>query len=187
MSEQSVLPIMGFCAPSGTGKTTLMAQVINALSQMGVRVAAIKHGHHAADVDKAGKDSQRFRTAGANAVIFSGPERWFLIEELPQKKAPDLQQQVQLLRDLGGYDLILIEGYKNENHPKIAVVRKGVTKQTAFKNLSHIVAVAVDEAMEIWPDPPKGEEGWDQLPVLSLNAPAQVAQFIQDYFQRSDT
>ncbi|MBF0157877.1 MAG: molybdopterin-guanine dinucleotide biosynthesis protein B, partial [Magnetococcales bacterium] len=81
-------PVIGFAAPSGSGKTTLLEAVIRLLSGWGLRVAAVKHGHHPADPDIPGKDTFRFRQAGAQGVIFASPARWFLIQDLTPPPPP---------------------------------------------------------------------------------------------------
>lgn len=161
-------PVIGFAAPSGTGKTTLMAQVILELRHQGFRVGAIKHGHHPADPDQPGKDTHRFRQAGAKTVLFACPERWFLIQELDPGMEPDLDQQLTLFAH---HDLVLVEGYKNDTHPKIAIHRTGVTDPDIFKSLTNIIAIATD-TLELTTgiEPPP--------PLLDLNAPKAVSQFI---------
>lgn len=161
----SLPPVIGFVAPSGTGKTTLMERVIGHLVASGIKVAAIKHGHHPADPDIPGKDTHRFRQAGARSVLFACPQRWFLIQDLGDQPEPTLAEQVARL---AGHDLILVEGYKEEDHDKIVVRRRDTPANDLLDRLSRIVAVATDDP-EPDADPP-------QLP---LNDPARVAGFIR--------
>ncbi|MBF0368631.1 MAG: molybdopterin-guanine dinucleotide biosynthesis protein B [Magnetococcales bacterium] len=161
------MPVMGFAAPSGTGKTTLMAGVIEALSQAGFNTAALKHGHHPADPDVPGKDTHRFRQAGAQTVIFASSERWFLIQDLKEQPEPSLND---LTQHLGGHDLILVEGYKNDDHPKILIHRAGVTPAKGIPPLTNVVAIATDDP-QLEADRPR----------LALNDPQEVAAFIQKF------
>lgn len=160
-------PIMGFTATSGTGKTTLMEGVINRLSQSGLRIAAIKHGHHPADPDIPGKDTYRFRQAGAETVMFASKERWFMIQELQKREEPNLAEQIERL---SGHDLILVEGYKNDDHPKIVLHRTAVSDANFYKSLINVVAIATD-------DPRLDCE----LPLLPISNPDQVAEFIKKH------
>ncbi len=160
---------MGFSAPSGTGKTTLMAAVIAVLSAEGLRVAAIKHGHHPADPDIPGKDTHRFRQAGAETVMFASRERWFLIQDLKERPEPALEEQLRLM---AGHDLVLVEGYKNDDHPKVVIQRRGVADTGLHERLANVVAVASDDA------------GFKtELPVLPLADARAVARFIRDYLR----
>ncbi len=161
-------PVMGFAAASGTGKTTLMVGVIQQLHQAGLRVAAIKHGHHPADPDLPGKDTYRFRQAGAATVLFAARERWFLIQELHGREEPTLEEQVHILR---GHDIILVEGYKNASHPKIVVHRLASGPTSLHTQLTQVVAVATDDPLWV-----------SGLPQFSLADAPGVARFVRTCF-----
>ncbi|MEO5363041.1 MAG: molybdopterin-guanine dinucleotide biosynthesis protein B [Magnetococcus sp. DMHC-8] len=167
MIPSSPIPVLGFAAASGTGKTTLMVGVIQQLHREGLRVAAIKHGHHPADPDLPGKDTYRFRQAGAATVLFAAPERWFLIQELHDRAEPTLEEQVNHLQ---GHDLILVEGYKNEGHPKIAVHRLASGQESLHDRLANVVAVVTDD--------PRLHSS---LPQFALDDCVGVARFIRSY------
>ncbi|MBF0588860.1 MAG: molybdopterin-guanine dinucleotide biosynthesis protein B [Magnetococcales bacterium] len=157
--------IIGFTAPSGTGKTTLLEKIIPLLVDAGLKVAVLKHGHHAADPDVPGKDTWRFRKAGAESVIFSGPDRWFMICEQGEK------EPAMHLKRLEGHDLILIEGLRDQNHPKLVLHREAVTKHPELEGLSNVMAVVSDQTtLDVG------------LPVLPLNEPEMVCRFILDTF-----
>lgn len=162
------IPVLGFSAASGTGKTTLMVGVIRALREAGLRVAAIKHGHHPTDPDQPGKDTHRFRRAGAATVLFASKERWFMIQDLHGEPEPTLEEQVRYLR---GHDLILVEGYKNENHPKIVVHRLASGTASLHEQLSNVIAIVTD-------DP----QCRTDLPTFALEETTGVADFIRAYF-----
>jgi molybdopterin-guanine dinucleotide biosynthesis protein B len=114
------LPIVGFVAYSGTGKTTLIEQLITFLTERSYKVSVIKHTHHHFDIDKPGKDSYRHREAGASEVLMISDQRWVLMHELRQNPEPNIEQQLSMLSPC---DLVIVEGFKNANIPKIELWR----------------------------------------------------------------
>ena len=90
-------PILGFCAYSGTGKTTLLAQLIPILRNRGIQVGVIKHAHHNFEMDREGKDSFRFRQAGATEVMLASSRRWVLLHENSEEADPDPGELLGLL------------------------------------------------------------------------------------------
>jgi molybdopterin-guanine dinucleotide biosynthesis protein MobB len=120
------IPLLGFAAYSGTGKTTLLEQLIPELNQANIRVAMVKHTHHEKfDIDKPGKDSYRLRKAGAEQMLVASAKRWALMVEHPAQATlnePDLFELLPHL-DLSKADLILVEGFKHENISKIELHR----------------------------------------------------------------
>ena len=117
------IPVLGFCAYSGTGKTTLLKQLIPELNQRGIRLAVIKHAHHNFDVDIPGKDSFEMRKAGARQVLVASHVRWALMTEDPVENDPQLQH---LLRQIEAdkVDMVLVEGFKKLALPKIKELEK---------------------------------------------------------------
>ena len=99
---------VGFIGQSGTGKTTLMEKVVARLVSRGRRVSAVKSTHHDTDIDQPGKDSWRFRKAGANEVILAGKDRWALMKETPEAEVP----LSELLKRLEPADIVMVEGFK---------------------------------------------------------------------------
>jgi molybdopterin-guanine dinucleotide biosynthesis protein MobB len=104
------LPILAITGPSGSGKTTLIERLIRALSGRGLRVGAIKRSHHRVDVDREGKDSYRFREAGANPVALTGGGFFFFTEKTGEAFDPGL---------IAGWfagkaDIVIMEGFKSE-------------------------------------------------------------------------
>jgi molybdopterin-guanine dinucleotide biosynthesis adapter protein len=138
MTEARVLGLAGW---SGAGKTTLLTRLIPLLTGRGMRIATIKRAHHAFDVDQPGKDSYEHRRAGACEVLVSSARRWAQMHELRDEAEPTL---AQLLRRISPCDLILVEGFKNERHPKLEVFRAEVGKSALHASDAHIVAVASD-------------------------------------------
>jgi molybdopterin-guanine dinucleotide biosynthesis protein B len=136
--------IIGLAGWSGAGKTTLLVKVIPLLVARGLKVSTLKHAHHAFDVDQPGKDSHSHRLAGATEVLVGSARRWALVHELGAEPEPTLQQ---LLGKLASVDLVLIEGYKREPHPKLEVHRGAVDKPLLHPDDPHIVAIASDQAL----------------------------------------
>jgi molybdopterin-guanine dinucleotide biosynthesis protein B len=134
--------IIGLAGWSGSGKTTLLAKVIPRLVVRGLRVSTLKHAHHAFDVDQPGKDSHTHRMAGATEVLVSSANRWALVHELRGDAELTL---AALLTRLSPVDLVLVEGYKRELHPKLEVHRPSLGKPLIHPDDPAIVAVASDE------------------------------------------
>jgi molybdopterin-guanine dinucleotide biosynthesis protein B len=147
--------IIGLAGWSGAGKTTLLIKVIPALIARGLRVSTLKHAHHAFDVDQPGKDSHSHRMAGATEVLVGAASRWALVHELRGEAEPQLDT---LLGKLSAVDLVIIEGYKREAHPKLEVYRAAVGKPLLHPGDPQIVAIAADTAL------PSA-----RVPVVSLN------------------
>ena len=133
--------IIGLAGWSGAGKTTLVAKLIPGITARGLTVSTLKHAHHAFDVDQPGKDSYMHRMAGATEVLVSSQNRFALMREL--RGAPELTLP-ELLEKLGPVDLVIIEGYKRDPHPKLEVFRAGVGKPLIHPDDPHVVAIASD-------------------------------------------
>jgi molybdopterin-guanine dinucleotide biosynthesis protein B len=165
------VPVIGFCAWSGCGKTTLLTQLLPIFVSQGLKVAVIKHAHHHFDIDHPGKDSFKLREAGASQMLISSRKRMALITEFEDDRAePSLSEALERL-NMQDLDLILVEGFKHENIKKIELHRPDLKKPLMFPDDPNIIAIASD-----------GEiiENKDSLPALNLNEPEQIAQFIVD-------
>lgn len=138
MQEPKVLGLAGW---SGSGKTTLMTRLLPLFVTRGLRVATLKHAHHDFDVDVPGKDSYEHRRAGASEVIVCSGRRWAQVHELRDEPEPTL---AELLRRVSPCDLILVEGFKRELHPKLEVYRPELGKPPLHPSDPCIVAVASD-------------------------------------------
>ncbi len=112
----------GIAGYKNAGKTTLVVDVVRELTRRGHRVATVKHAHHEFDIDHPGKDSYLHRAAGASEVIVASSMRWAHIVELADKPEPSLDE---LLTHVGDVDLVIVEGFKHRNHPKLEIRRKG--------------------------------------------------------------
>lgn len=169
----SATPLLGIAAFSGTGKTTLLKQLLPRLLQRGIRVGMIKHAHHRFDVDTPGKDSYELRQAGAGQVLIGSRNRWALMTETPEEQQdPDLNYLIARL-DHSRIDLILVEGFKQLPFPKIELHRPSTGQQLLFPNDPHVVAVAHDGILPVA----------TQLPRLDINSPDAVVDFIVAYCQ----
>jgi molybdopterin-guanine dinucleotide biosynthesis protein B len=133
--------LIGIAGWSGAGKTTLIAGVIPLLRRQGLRVSTVKHAHHAFDIDQPGKDSWVHRQSGAEEVLIVSQSRWALMHELRGAPEPPL---TALLAKLEPVDLVIVEGFKRDPHPKIEVHREGNGKPFIHPDDGHVVAIATD-------------------------------------------
>jgi molybdopterin-guanine dinucleotide biosynthesis adapter protein len=138
------MKVIGIAGWSGAGKTTLLTRVIPRLTARGLRVSTVKHAHHEFDIDKPGKDSHTHRMAGATEVLVSSDSRFALMHELRGEPEWTLQA---LLEKLSPVDLVLVEGFKRETHPKLEVYRAEVGKPLLHPDDPNIVAIASDRPM----------------------------------------
>ena len=98
--QHAHIPVLGFAAVSGTGKTTLLTQIIPILKHHGLRIGLIKHSHHDFQIDQPGKDSFRLREAGASPVMLVSTHRRAIITEITPQQEPRLDEQLKLLAQL---------------------------------------------------------------------------------------
>ncbi len=158
------MKVFGLAGWSGSGKTTLVCKLIPELISRGVTVSTLKHAHHNFDVDKPGKDSYEHRQAGATEVMISSGNRWALMHELRGAPEPTVEE---LVTRLSPVDLLLIEGFKKESHPKLEIHRPSVGKPLLCPDDPQIVAVASDQPLK--------DTG---LPNLDLDDVAAIADFV---------
>ena len=154
------MKLIGLAGWSGAGKTTLLERVIPHLIARGLSVSTIKHAHHSFDVDVPGKDSWKHRNAGATEVLVSSANRFALMHELRGASEPSLPELLSLLSPV---DLVIVEGFKADSHPKIEVYRAETGKDLLHGQDKAIVAVASDVAVET------------HLPVLHLDDIEKIA------------
>jgi molybdopterin-guanine dinucleotide biosynthesis adapter protein len=136
--------IIGLAGWSGAGKTTLAAKLIPAIIARGLTVSTVKHAHHGFDVDRPGKDSFTHRAAGATEVLVASSVRFALLHEL--RGAPELPF-AELLAKMAPVDLVLVEGYKREPHPKLEVYREANGKPLIHPDDPYVIAIASDRPM----------------------------------------
>jgi len=165
------IPILGFVAYSGTGKTTLLLKIIPLLKAKGLRIGMIKHSHHKKfDIDHPGKDSYRLREAGAEQMLVASRKRWALMVEMEEEfEEPNLEELLSHLEQ-EKLDLILVEGFKHERFPKIEVHRPSLKRSFIFPEDKAVIAIASDEPLAITTD----------LPRLDMNQPEQIVVFIEE-------
>ena len=118
MSGNGRVPVISIVGKSGVGKTTALERVIREIKQRGYRVGTVKHDTHGFEMDKPGKDSWRHAQAGSDAVVVSGPRKMALIRKTDEEVP--LEEIVELMGDI---DLVITEGYKRGDKPKIEVSR----------------------------------------------------------------
>lgn len=171
--KNAKVPILGFAAFSGTGKTTLLTQLIPILKQKGLRIGLIKHSHHDFQIDQPGKDSFRLREAGASPVMLVSTHRRAIITEFQPTREPVLDEELLAL-DQSELDLILVEGFKATYFPKIELYRPSLAKPLLYPNDTSIIAVASDCPLDIP----------STLVQLDINQPELIAEFIAQQFMR---
>ena len=172
--QNAQVPVLGFVAASGTGKTTLLAELIPILKQNGLRIGLIKHSHHDFEIDQPGKDSFRLRKAGASSVMLVSRYRRAIITEFSPEKEPRLDDQLKQF-DQSELDLILVEGFRAEKFPKIELHRPSLEKTLLYPNDPDIIAIATDAVLEEIPT---------NLMQLELNRPEMIAAFIQNHVMK---
>ena len=166
------MKVVGFAGFSGSGKTTLVEQLIPELRLRGLRVSVVKHAHHSFDIDHPGKDTYRHREAGAFEVVAASDKRLMLVREFEQ---PATLSVHHLLAELyQGVDWVLVEGFKESDLLKIEVWRApepGKSERPVrYPEDGFVVAIATDAPDQL-PEP-------TLRPVLDLNAPAQVVDWM---------
>jgi molybdopterin-guanine dinucleotide biosynthesis protein B len=171
MNQFPDIPVLGFAAYSGTGKTTLLEKILPLLSGYNIRVGVIKHAHHTFEIDHEGKDSYRLRKAGAKQILIGSARRWALVVETDIHKKSSLYDFIQHL-DYKDIDLVLVEGFKPERIPKIELVRPALGHPLFYPEDSSIIAVATDAGLPVK----------TTLPVLNINDAGEVAGFIMKHF-----
>lgn len=158
------IKVYGVVGWKNSGKTGLMERLVSEITGRGISVSTVKHAHHSFDVDQPGKDSHRHREAGAGEVLLVSGRRWALMHELRDTPEPPLSE---LLGKLSKVDLVLIEGYKRDSHPKIEAHRAETGTDLIARQDPTIRAVAAD----------CNPVGLEQ-PVFDLNDHVAIADFI---------
>jgi molybdopterin-guanine dinucleotide biosynthesis protein B len=143
--------VIGLAGWSGAGKTTLLVRLIPLFKARGIAVSTLKHAHHAFEIDRPGKDSHEHRLAGASEVLIASARRWALVRELRDEPEPLLATH---LARLSPVDLVVVEGFKREAHPKIEVYRAANGKPFLHPSLPNVRGLVSDA-----PDPGSGLPG----------------------------
>jgi molybdopterin-guanine dinucleotide biosynthesis protein B len=158
------MKVYGVIGWKNAGKTGLMERLVAEITGRGFAVSTVKHVHHDVDLDRPGKDTFRHRAAGAREVVLAGARRHAILTEHRDGPEPEL---ATLLRRLAPVDLVLVEGYKRDSHPRIEVFRAATGQALIQPGDPHVRAVATDAALPPLP-----------VPVLDLNDTVAVADFI---------
>ena len=161
------MKVFGIAGYSGMGKTSLLERLVPELTARQLRVSLVKHSHKAIEIDRPGKDSFRLREAGCSEVLLLGHDRWALMHELRGDPEPSLEY---LLSRLQPCDLVLVEGFKQGDFPKLEVWRPAVGKPLLWPQWPGIVGVASDVARPAHPACP---DAW-----MSLASIDQIADFV---------
>ena len=157
------MKIYGVIGWKNSGKTTLIERLIADIVSRGFSVSTIKHAHHTFDVDQSGKDSYRHRVAGASEVLLTSSKRFALMHEIRDFKEPLL---AALLIKLAPVDVVLVEGYKSDNHPKIEAHRRETGKPLIATKDKTVRAIATNAKLEF------------DLPVFGLDDTQEITEFI---------
>jgi molybdopterin-guanine dinucleotide biosynthesis protein MobB len=172
MSLPENTKVLGFAAYSGTGKTTLLKQLIPLLREQGLRLAIIKHSHHDFEIDHPGKDSYELHHAGSLQTLIISKYRSALISETPSHQEPDFLNTLQQL-DLNNIDLVLVEGFRDEiSLPRIELHRPSLNKPLIYLQSDNIIAIASDSPLET------------PIPLLDLNQISEISNFILNWFKQ---
>tara|TARA_R110002020_G_scaffold104547_29_gene244579 strand:- start:1049 stop:1540 length:492 start_codon:yes stop_codon:yes gene_type:complete len=155
--------VYGVTGWKNAGKTGLVTRLVSEIAGRGLTVSTLKHAHHTFDVDQKGRDSYRHREAGASEVLVAGAARYALMGELRGEEEPSF---TQLLARLKPVDLVLVEGYKREAHPKIEAYRAEAGHDLIAPGDPSIRAIASDVAIDV------------DRPVFDLDDTTAIADFI---------
>ncbi|MGQ9627279.1 MAG: molybdopterin-guanine dinucleotide biosynthesis protein B [Anaerolineae bacterium] len=161
-------PIISIVGKSGVGKTTLLEKLISELKRRGYKVATVKHDTHDFEIDQPGKDSWRHAQAGSDAVLISSPEKMALIKKLDSEMS--LDEIAALLDSFGEVDIILTEGYKRGDRPKIEVSRRERSRELLCSE-EELLAIATDQPFPL------------DVPQFSLDDAAGIVDLLEEKFE----
>lgn len=137
--------VYGIVGWKNSGKTTLVERLVIEITGRGFSVSTVKHAHHTFDVDHEGKDSYRHRSAGAREVLLASRNRWALMHETREEAEPPLPE---LLKKLSPVDLVLIEGYKRDDHAKVEAHRAETKQGLLADDDTTVKAVATNHPID---------------------------------------
>jgi len=144
VQEMTTPPIVSIVGNSGSGKTILIEKLTPEIIKRGLRVGTIKHDVHGFDMDKPGKDSWRHKQAGASTTIISSPSKIGMVMDVDYDHKPD-----ELLPLFPNVDIILTEGYKFENNPKLEIFRPEITREPLCKDDEYLLALISDSNIDL--------------------------------------
>ncbi len=164
-------PVLSIIGKSNSGKTTLIEKLIPVLKSRGYRIGVIKHTHHTIETDSEHKDSRRHQKAGAETVVIASKDQIALVKQHPSNRLADIEPY------FSDMDLIITEGYKSENRPKIEVIRSATGKRPVFSNTNNTGWIAF--VSDLPPD--------SSLPCFQHNDIEEIADFIDNTFLKTST
>ena len=161
------MKVFGVTGWKNSGKTALVERLVGEFISRGLSVSTVKHAHHTFDVDHPGRDSYRHRAAGAKEVLLVSKNRWAIMHELRDEDEPELSE---ILKKVEKVDLVIIEGFKRDRHPKIEAFREETGTSAIARKDESIVAVAADTPLTDL-----------KIPVFDLNNTSEIADFISGF------
>lgn len=161
------MKVFGVTGWKNSGKTGLVERLVGEFISRGLSVSTVKHAHHTFDVDHPGRDSYRHRAAGAKEVLLVSKNRWAIMHELRDEDEPELSE---ILKKVEKVDLVIIEGFKRDRHPKIEAFREETGTSAIARKDESIVAVAADTSLTDL-----------KIPVFDLNNTSEIADFISGF------
>jgi len=161
------MKVFGVTGWKNSGKTGLVERLVSEFISRGLSVSTVKHAHHTFDVDHPGRDSYRHRAAGAKEVLLVSKNRWAIMHELRDEDEPELSE---ILKKVEKVDLVIIEGFKRDRHPKIEAFREETGTSAIAREDESIVAVAADISLTDL-----------KIPVFDLNNTSEIADFISGF------
>ena len=157
-------PIISIVGKSGSGKTTLIEKIIPELKKRGHKIGTVKHAYHGFDIDQKGKDSWRHKEAGADMVIVASPGKIAMVKDVNSESLECLEEY---FHDMG---IIIVEGYKRENKPKIEIFRSSTHKKPLCKEDNNLIALVTDANIDL------------KVPKFGLEETDSLADFIEEKF-----
>ena len=161
------MKVFGVTGWKNSGKTGLIERLVGDFISRGLSVSTVKHAHHTFDVDHPGRDSYRHRVAGAKEVLLVSKNRWAIMHELRDEDEPELSE---ILKKVEKVDLVIIEGFKRDRHPKIEAFREETGTSAIAREDESIVGVAADTSLTDL-----------KIPVFDLNNTSEIADFISGF------
>ncbi len=159
-----MIPIISVVGKSGSGKTTLIEKLIPELKKKGYKIGVIKHASHGFEMDHKGKDSWRHKEAGADTVIITAAERIAMLKDGNFDTLDSLEKYFQDM------DIVITEGYKQEDKPKIEIFRATAHKEPLCRNDQNLIALVTDTDIDL------------NVPRFSLEDIKELADFIENQF-----
>ena len=138
-----MIKIIGITGSKDVGKTHYASLIIKLLAKRGYKIGSIKHAHHEFDIDNPGTDSFKHRESGSSQVIISSSTRWAKIIENNNMKEKNLKELIEEFQDV---DIIVVEGFRKENYPKIEIIGKGL--KNINKEINKVIAIVSDELLD---------------------------------------